>query len=121
MYCEIDRCPAIYAHIHCNDCSGSMFAEGGGGDDGRGISGYVDDSGTNAAKCTTCDSVLCGKCQLRANGACMLCIAEVAAENHRAVAAGKVYRDERCGCDHRNRDPHCAKCGGLRRWMRAVA
>ncbi len=121
MHCEVDPCPVAGAHIHCGDCLVALIAEGGGGFDGRGISCYTDKSGANAQSCMSCDSMLCGACQKRANGICMLCMAEIAAENHRAVDAGKVYRDDRCACDHRARDPHCAKCGGLRRWLRAVA
>ena len=121
MICEIKTCDNDYAHIHCDDCETLLMGEGGGGYDGRAVSCYVDDSGANAQSCTSCDSMLCSICQKRANGACMLCIAEIAAENYRAVVAGKIYRDERCACDHHARDPHCAKCGGLRRWLRAVA
>ena len=121
MHCEVDPCPVAGAHIHCEDCADPMLGEGGGGYDGRGIVGYLDSCDAYAKPCRSCDSMLCSICQKRANGACMLCIAEVAAENHRAVVAGKIYRDDRCACDHHARDPHCAKCGGLRRWIRAVA
>ncbi len=121
MFCDLEPCREICAHIHCADCSASLIAEGGGGFDGRGIACYIDDSGANARSCVSCDSMLCGECQKREHGTCMLCMAEVAAENRRAVDLGKVYRDERCDCDHRARDPHCKNCGGLRRWMRAVA
>ena len=121
MICEIKTCDNDYAHIHCDDCETLLMGEGGGGYDGRAVSCYVDDSGANAQSCKSCDAMLCSKCRERANGICMLCVAEIAAENHRAVDAGKIYRDDRCACDRHARDPHCAKCGGLRRWIRAVA
>ena len=121
MFCDIKTCDNDYAHIHCDDCAEPMMAEGGGGWDGRAVSCYVDDSATNAQSCGSCDSMLCSTCQIRANGTCALCMAEIAAENHRAVESGKIYRDDRCACDHHSRDPHCQTCGGLRRWIRAVA
>ena len=121
MFCDVKTCDNDYAHIHCDDCLVALIAEGGGGDDGCGIACYTDKSGANAQSCMSCDSMLCSICQKRANGTCMLCMAEIAAENHRAVNAGKVYRDDRYACDHHARDPHCQTCGGLRRWMRAVA
>ena len=91
MHCEVDPCPVAGAHIHCGDCLVALIAEGGGGFDGRGISCYTDKSGANAQSCMSCDSMLCGACQKRANGICMLCMAEIAAANHRAVDAMKVY------------------------------
>lgn len=121
MFCDIKTCDNDYAHIHCDDCAEPMMAEGGGGWDGRAVACHIDPTGTNAETCRSCDSMLCSICQKRANGICMVCIAEIAAENHRAVVAGKIYRDDRCACDHHARDPHCKTCGGLRRWLRAVA
>ena len=121
MFCDVERCDNDYAHTHCDDCDALLMGEGGGGLDGRGIVGYLDSYDVYALPCTSCGRILCSTCQKRENGACMVCVAEIAAENHHAVDAGKVYRDDRCACDHHSRDPHCAKCGGLRRWLRAVA
>ena len=121
MFCGVKTCDNAYAHIHCEDCAAALVAEGGGGYGGRGIVGYLDSCDAYAKPCTSCDSMLCSTCQIRANGTCALCMAEIAAENHRAVESGKIYRDDRCACDHHARDPHCKTCGGLRRWIRAVA
>ena len=91
MFCDVKTCPVAFAHSHCAYCNALMLAEGGGGDDGREIACYADDDGANAQSCMSCDSMLCGACQKRANGICMLCMAEIAAANHRAVDAMKVY------------------------------
>lgn len=109
MYCDCINCHEVYQHEHCADCTTVIAIDG---------DGLVD---AGPCKADTCDSIICEKCAQVAHGICGLCIAEVAAENHRAVDAAKVWRDERCGCDHHNRDPHCKKCGGVRRWLRAVA
>lgn len=114
MYCEILNCGETYRHEHCADCATVIAIDGDGLVDGQPCNG----------KTEGCDSILCDTCAQRDDGNCMLCAAEtrmLAQQNHAAVDAAKVWRDDRCGCDHRNRDPHCGKCGGVRRWLRAVA
>lgn len=113
MYCTA-ICHEVYQHEHCADCTGVIAIDGDGLVDGQPCTG----------KAEGCDQIICADCAKRDDGNCMLCAAEarmLAQENHAAVAAGKVYRDDRCECDHHSRDPHCKTCGGLRRWIRAVA
>jgi hypothetical protein len=65
------ECPARagecepYAHQHCAGCNATLYAVGGGGDDGRGIGGYEQFDGRSAEPCASCgsDSLLCQTCK----------------------------------------------------------
>lgn len=50
------------AHRHCVSFGCPLLAEGGGGDDGLSVSGYVDAKGSAAVQCDTCGLDLCRNC-----------------------------------------------------------
>lgn len=65
-----------YAHAHCAWDGAVVFAEGGGGDDGRGVGGY------DGVPCYKCHDVMCHGCGDLIDGAryCRACSQELISE-----------------------------------------
>lgn len=49
-------------HRHCASFGCILEGEGGGGDDGRQVSGYHDQKGNAAVKCDSCGREVCPDC-----------------------------------------------------------
>lgn len=58
------------SHVHCVSDGAVLFAEGGGGDDGRSICGYTD-----ALTCRDCSEAVCDRtsCRFEIVGLGVLC------------------------------------------------
>lgn len=71
-----DHCKCEYSHRHCAWDGAIVFAEGGGGDDGRGIGGY------DGVPCYKCHDVMCHGCGDLIDGAryCRACSQELISE-----------------------------------------
>lgn len=67
-FCSQPRVCYGYEHRHCTACGEILTGVGGGGDDGRGVSGYEDAHGNAAHVCTACGDdffLLCAACAAR--------------------------------------------------------
>lgn len=70
-----DTCPARFrfAHKHCASFGCVLDGEGGSGDDGRGIAGYVDAKGSAAEICVDCGREICPGCARYSGDDCPRC------------------------------------------------